>query len=244
MRTLIVDDEPLARSRLKRLLADYPNIECVGEASGADEALSIVEQLNPDLVMLDIEMPGEDGLSIAERLNQRKVPPAIILVTAHPEHALDAYRVGPSDYLLKPVDPKRLKLALERLMIHPPSRIEKNDEVNPWISYQVGNSQRRIKFEKILYFVAEDKVVKMVFDDGEAIVEQSLKQLEKEFSMALIRVHRSYLVNTSRLESLMNTSEGIVLKLNHDDTRLPVSRRHSKQLKAYFNNRLSSRFDR
>lgn len=240
MRTLIVDDEPLARSRLKRLLAEYPNIECVGEAACADEALALAEQLNPDLVMLDIEMPGDDGLSVAEHLNQRSLPPAIILVTAHPEHALDAYRVGPSDYLLKPVDPKRLNVALERLGAHTRAHVEKRDEINPWISYKVGNSLRRIRFDKVQYFIAEDKVVKMVFDGGEAIVEQNLKQLEDSFSASLLRIHRSILVNQHRVACVSIKNNGTqYIELTGCQHLLPISRRQSKELKSLLTNRLS-----
>lgn len=234
MRTLIVDDEPLARARLKRLLAEHPAFEWVGEAADAAEALQKVIQLDPDLVMLDIEMPGGDGLSLAETLNQRQIPPAIILVTAHPEHALDAYRVGPSDYLLKPVDPKRLKAALDRLGTHTRAHLEKNDELNPWISYQLGHCLRRIRFEQIQYFMAEDKIVKMVFDGGEAIMEQSLKQLECTYAHLVLRIHRHTLVNRTRIESIQQQPDQTHrLQLSRTDTRLLISRRNYAAVKEH-----------
>lgn len=234
MRTLIVDDEPLARARLKRLLAEHPAFEWVGEAADAAEALQKVTQLDPDLVMLDIEMPGGDGLSLAETLNQRQIPPAIILVTAHPEHALDAYRVGPSDYLLKPVDPKRLKAALERLGTHTRAHLEKNDELNPWISYQIGNSIRRIRFEKVQYFMAEDKVVKMVFDGGEAIVEQSLKQLEQHYGQLVLRVHRNALCNRDRLTRIICRDKHHYVVLGNN-IMIEVSKRSLSRVRALIN---------
>lgn len=238
MRTLIVDDEPLARARLKRLLAEHPAFEWVGEAADAAEALQKVIQLVPDLVMLDIEMPGGDGLSLAETLNQRQIPPAIILVTAHPEHALDAYRVGPSDYLLKPVDPKRLKAALERLGTHTRAHLEKNDELNPWISYQIGNSIRRIRFEKVQYFMAEDKVVKMVFDGGEAIMESSLKQLEAQYTDLVLRIHRNTLVNANRLNVLIqDPHKGSHILISQSEVALQVSRRHATKVRAWLETR-------
>lgn len=228
MRTLIVDDEPLARSRLKRLLNESHEAEVIGEASNASEALALVEKLQPDLVMLDIEMPGMDGLTLAEALNQLPIPPAIVVVTAHPEHALDAYRVGPSDYLLKPVDPSRLKATLERVGTHTRAHIEKQDAQNPWISYQVGNSVRRIRFDQVQYFVAEDKVVKMVFDGGEAILSESLTQLEQDYSLLLLRVHRSYLVNIKRLSAIQRShnKESAQLLLTNSQSTIPISRRH------------------
>ena len=237
MKTLIVDDEPLARSRLKRLLKEHPNFECIGEASNSEEALLLVEQKQPDLVMLDIEMPVGDGLSLAKKLNQRQIPPAIILVTAHPEHALDAYSVGPSDYLLKPVDPKRLKEALKRLGTHTLAHIEKKDEQNPWISYHVGNSHRRIRFEEVQYFMAEDKVVKMVFDGGESIVESTLKELEMRYNTQLLRIHRNTLINKERLIELKLRSDGHHEVIIAGTTKkLEVSRRLTSRIKHLIQN--------
>ena len=231
MRTLIVDDEPLARSRLKRLISAHTQIECIGEAENATVALDLVKQLQPDLVMLDIEMPDTDGLALAESINQLPLPPAIIFVTAHPQHALDAYRVGPSDYLLKPVEASRLKAALERVGTHTRAHIEKQEELNPWISYQVGNSLRRIRFDKIQYFMAEDKVVKMVFDGGEAILETSLKELEQEFGDLLIRIHRHTLINVGKLISLKKQGQQLFVTLDSVELPLAVSRRCQSQIK-------------
>ena len=230
MKTLIVDDEPLARSRLKRLVKEHPNFECIGEASNSEEALLLVEQKQPDLVMLDIEMPGCDGLSLAKLLNQRQIPPAIILVTAHPEHALEAYSVGPSDYLLKPVDPRRLKEALDRLGTHTLAHIEKSEEQNPWISYHVGNSHRRIRFEEVQYFMAEDKVVKMVFDGGEAIVEQSLKELESKYNELLLRVRRNILISKQKIIYLDSRNGKTYVGISGSHKTLMISRRLTKSV--------------
>ena len=225
MRTLIVDDEPLARSRLKRLLNESHEAEVIGEASNASEALALVEKLQPDLVMLDIEMPGMDGLTLAEALNQLPIPPAIVVVTAHPEHALDAYRVGPSDYLLKPVDPSRLKATLERVGTHTRAHIEKQDAQNPWISYQVGNSVRRIRFDQVQYFVAEDKVVKMVFDGGEAIVDSSLTQLQNQYGELVLRIHRHTICNRSRVVGVIKHNNGFAVEVTNTTTTLDISKR-------------------
>ncbi|QEW05260.1 LytR/AlgR family response regulator transcription factor [Nitrincola iocasae] len=243
MRTLIVDDEPLARSRLKRLLLAHPDYVCVGEASNGEEAIAQVEALKPDLVLLDIEMPGSDGLSVAEQLNARQIPPAIIFVTAHPEHALDAYRVSPADYLLKPVDPERLTTALSRLGMHTRAHLERNEELNPWISYQIGNSLRRIRFEKVQYFMAEDKIVKMVFDGGEAIVEQSLKQLEQRYGQLTLRAHRNCIINKSRMIGIQKDIHSCYFaELSGTADKIEVSRRFASQLKHIYH--LSDVLDR
>lgn len=241
MRALIVDDEPLARSRLKRLLSAFPQVECIGEAATAKEALVLIDQHHPDLLFLDIEMPGEDGLTLADKLNQRSVRPAIILVTAHPEHALDAYRVAPVDYLLKPVDPARLKIALDRVIVNPLPSFSDQDAAEIWMSYQLGHSLRRVSLHSVLYFAAEDKVVKMVFDEGEAIVDMSLNQLELHYSKHLLRIHRSFLVNKSRIISLASkpSADGCCVSLIGSQQELPVSRRHAKAVKCYLTSRLS-----
>lgn len=232
MRTLIVDDEPLARSRLKRLLAAHSTIELIGEADNAADALELVELYQPDLIMLDIEMPGGDGLSLAEALNQRPIPPAIILVTAHPEHALDAYRIGPSDYLLKPVDPNRLSRALDNVGSHTRAHLEKNEERNPWVSYHVGNSLRRIRFDQVQYFMAEDKIVKMVFDGGEAIMNESLNGLANTYQSMVIRANRNLLININKLKSLHNIDGAYYIALIDCQARLSVSRRKVSELKT------------
>ncbi|KAA0876278.1 LytR/AlgR family response regulator transcription factor [Nitrincola tapanii] len=202
MRTLIVDDEPLARSRLKRLLQAHRHFTLIGEATNGEEALTLTAKLKPDLILLDIEMPGENGLEVAAKINQLPIPPAIIFVTAHAEHALDAYRVKPEDYLLKPVDAARLAQALKQLGTQTRAHLEKKEEENPWITYQIGTSLRRIRFDQVQYFIAEDKLVRMVFDGGEAILDKSLKQLEKELQGKVLRVHRNTLINRCRLERL------------------------------------------
>lgn len=232
MRALVIDDEPLARSRLKRLLFEQKNCTWVGEACNSVEALQQIDRLKPDLIFLDIEMPEGSGLEFAKTLNQRTLPPAIVFVTAHPEHALEAYRAGPADYLVKPVDPSRLSEALSRLGTHTQAHLEKQDMLNPWVSYQVGNSVRRIRFDQVLYFMAEDKYVKMAFEEGECLLETSLKQLEQQYSNLLVRVHRKSLVNINRLDQLQTLSGTHYVFLKGSKHPLEVSRRLLPNIKA------------
>jgi len=120
MNVLLVDDEPLARARLRRLLQVHPDIQVMGEAGSAEVAERALND-EPDLIFLDIEMPGESGLAWAARLRQRAVPPAIIFTTAHPQHALDAFVSSPVDYLLKPIEP-RVWLPPSPERVNPPAR--------------------------------------------------------------------------------------------------------------------------
>lgn len=236
MRVLIADDEPLARSRLRRLLSAHPGFSCVGEAATGDEVLVMNSDLKPDLVLLDIDMPGPDGLAVASRLKAGPLPPAVIFVTAHPEHALDAYRSAPADYLVKPVSAERLAEALQRLgtqtRAHRERARQQDGDGTVWIHYQQAGRHRRIALERTLYFMAEDKYVKVVHEDGEALLDESLRQLETRLGDALLRIHRNTLVNRARIIALHAEGDGHHgIELTGLDGRLPVSRRMVRRVR-------------
>ncbi|OZA79076.1 MAG: hypothetical protein B7X64_11165 [Halothiobacillus sp. 39-53-45] len=180
MRVLIVDDEPLARARLRRLLQAHIDVQVLGEAGNALAAEAALTITEPDLIFLDIEMPGESGLAFAARLRLRAVPPAIIFTTAHPQHALDAYASSPIDYLLKPIEPARLAAALARA------------------SYA----------QDILAALSEDKYTRLIHTEGEAIIDLSLKELETQFGDRLLRIHRHALINRARLQGVISQAQG------------------------------------
>ncbi|WP_409524646.1 LytR/AlgR family response regulator transcription factor [Nitrincola sp. MINF-07-Sa-05] len=231
MRVLIVDDEPLARSRMQRLLEQQDGYSCIGTACNGLQALEMITTLQPDLVLLDIEMPGMSGLDVAEQLPP--LPPAIIFVTAHPEHALNAYRVGPADYLLKPVSAERLQESLARLGTQTRAHLEKNDQQAPWICYQMSGNHRRIRLSQSFYFMADGKYVRMVFEGGEALLECSLRQLEESYPDQLLRIHRNALVNRQRLRGIIAQGDGQhLVEIDGCKDRLAVSRRMSSRIKA------------
>lgn len=233
MKALLVDDEPLARSRLKRLLTKFPNIHVIGEAADGISALEKIHELNIDVVFLDIEMPGLNGLKIAESLSELAKKPAIIYTTAHPEHALDAYLSGPLDYLVKPIDPIRLEVTIERLLkeSHQPSA---NPTDEPAISIQLGNIKQRIFLRDILFFQSEDKYVRIVHVDGEALTEKSLTQIESEFTNKVLRIHRSILINPRHLIAIERKEDGHhIVKLQGTHECLSISRRLLPQVKAF-----------
>ncbi|MDX1678495.1 LytTR family DNA-binding domain-containing protein [Arsukibacterium sp.] len=232
MKVLIVDDEPLARARLRRLLSAEPGFSCVGEASNSQQALQLFLQLQPDVLLLDIAMPGGDGLQLAAALAREAVPPAVIFVTAHPQHALDAYQVCPTDYILKPVSAQRLSAALARLGNRTRAHLERVQQQDEVISYQLGSATRQINLSKVLYFSADSKYVKMVFNGGEALLEQSLSQLQQRYPEQLIRIHRATLINKAYFSALRSGTDGKhYVELTGVDTRLEVSRRALSQLK-------------
>lgn len=235
MNTLIIDDEPLARARLIRLLNAHPEVHILGEAGDGEEALSLFNKLKPELVFLDIEMPGMNGLSCAEILNQQTPPPFIILVTAHAEHALEAYRIAPLDYLLKPVDPNRLKTSIERLNARKkPELLQHKTE---WISFKKGDTYQRIAFSDVLYFSSDGNLVKLVYDEGEAFVEDSLKHLETIYAADTLRIHRHLLVNKHKIVTITKKGNAPYLKLKDHDTLLPVSRRKVQDVKTIIHSR-------
>jgi two-component system response regulator AlgR len=230
MKVLIVDDESLARARLKRLLAQHASFTCVGEAGTAREALELSYALLPDIVFLDIEMPDSDGLSVAAQLLELKPPPAVVFVTAHPQHALAAYQVAPADYLLKPVSAERLALTLSRLGAKTRAHIEKKE--SNWLSYRNGLVTSRVDLSEVIYLQAEDKYVRVVFVGGEALIEQSLKQLEEQYPKDLLRIHRNTLVHVSRVKAIHQTPDGKhLLELNQHHDLLEISRRELAKLR-------------
>ena len=232
MKVLIVDDEPLARARLRRLLEPISGFSCVGEAQNSQQALTMCQQLQPDVLLLDIAMPGGSGLQLAATLASQALPPAIIFVTAHPQHALDAYQVCPADYILKPVSAERLAAALARLGNRTRAHLGRPAAADEAISYQLGSATRQIALSKVQYFSADSKYVRMVFEDGEALLELSLNQLQQRFPEQLVRVHRSTLINKSYFSALRSTADGKhYIELTAVEDRLEVSRRALSQVK-------------
>lgn len=232
MRVLIVDDEPLARSRLSRLLAQIPGYQLVAEAENGAQALQLCTDLTPDLVFLDIEMPGADGLSVAADLARIQPPPAVIFVTAHPQHALAAYQVAPADYLLKPIGLAQLQLCLERLGISTRVHLEKQKLQAPRLSFRVGLEQRSILLSELFYLQADDKYVRLVYQGGEALTETSLKQLQEKYPQQLVRIHRNTLVLAERICGISRSADGQHLLLLRDCPVQPeISRRELAQVR-------------
>ena len=233
MRVLIVDDEPLARSRLSRLLAQIPGYQQVGEAENGQQAIEQCASLTPDLVFLDIEMPGADGLRVAADLARNQPPPAVIFVTAHPQHALAAYQVAPADYLLKPIGLAQLQQCLQRLGISTRVHLEKQKAHAPRLQFRVGLEQRSILLSELFYLQADDKYVRLVYQGGEALTETSLKQFIDKYPQQLLRVHRHTVVLAQRVCGISRSPDGLHLVQLRDCTDWPeISRRELAQVKA------------
>lgn len=232
MRILIVDDEPLARARLTRLLAQLPEHQCVAEAENATQAMQQIKQLQPDLVLLDIAMPGQDGISLGTDILQLAVPPAVIFVTAHPQHALDAYQASPVGYLLKPVAAAALQTALQKAGTLTRAHLERKSSAAK-LSYLQAGIKRQLALDDIYYFTADDKYVRMVFNQGEALIEQSLVQLQQQFPQQLLRIHRRTLINKAYFARLLSQEGRHWVLLKGCDDKLEVSRREVAALRHH-----------
>ncbi|KRA17433.1 MULTISPECIES: LytTR family DNA-binding domain-containing protein [unclassified Lysobacter] len=230
MRIVIADDEPLARERLRALLAEQHGVEVVAEAADGQHALHACAEHQPDLVLLDIAMPGIDGLEAARHLAAFEPRPAVVFCTAYDAHALSAFEAEAIDYLVKPVRAERLSAALERVRTFAAGR-ERGGEVAPGqrrthLCARLRGSLRLIPIEDVHYLHAEEKYVIVHHARGEDLIEESLKSLEDEFGERFVRIHRNCLVARHEIVELKRCPDGHVQAvLRHGKQPLEVSRR-------------------
>ena len=232
MQILIVDDEKPARDRLQRLISSLEGYQVVGEAQNGEEALQQTERLQPDIILMDIRMPGMDGLEAALHLSRQQTPPAIIFTTAFSDHALEAFESHAVDYLLKPVKIERLQSALESCSqlnrAQMQDRLDSmiNQDVRQHICARVRGNLVLIPLEDIFYFRAEQKYVTVRHSGGELLIEEPLKTLEQEFSKDFHRVHRNALVRLDKVAGMKNHADGHQIFFNEIEDKLEISRRH------------------
>jgi two-component system, LytTR family, response regulator AlgR len=229
MNLLIVDDEPLARSRLKRLAEQVAGCMVLGEAGNGREAVELVERLAPDVVLMDIQMPLMDGLEAARHIAELETPPAVIFCTAYDEYALDAFNVQAVGYLLKPVRAEQLAAALQKL--HKVNRVQarqlQQGERRSHISARTHQGLVLLPVEQVRFFQSDQKYVSVIHPGGELLIEDSLKELEEEFSTTFIRVHRNALVALRYVLALEKDTDGSQwLVLEGVQPRVQISRRH------------------
>ena len=232
MKVVIADDEPLARERLRSLLAPHADIEVVAEAGDGRAALQADAEHEPDLVLLDIAMPGIDGLEAARHLAAFEPRPAVVFCTAYDAHALSAFEAAAVDYLVKPVRPERLEAALERVRTFNAGLERSRGEEGgagkrrTHLCARLRGSLRLIPIEEVHYLQAEEKYVVVHHARGEDLIEESLKSLEEEFGERFLRIHRNCLVARHELVELRREPDGHVQAiLRHGSQPLEVSRR-------------------
>lgn len=244
MKILIVDDEALARERLRELVIELFPESRITEATNGIVALDKITEHTPDIILLDIRMPGMDGLELANHLLHLETPPAIVFTTAYQDHALSAFDANAVDYLLKPIRKERLKTAIERATVVSQSKLNtlnKSGDVSSnrtHLSAMVQGNIQLISINNIYYLKAEQKYVTAAWPGGEILVDEPLVALESEFSNQFIRIHRNALVAKNHIDSLIKTSEGKhVIKLSDMPIELDVSRRHLTEVKKLIKQR-------
>jgi two-component system, LytTR family, response regulator AlgR len=240
LKVLIVDDEAPARERLRSLLAEVPDVEVIGEAVSGEEALAYTHDLAPDVVLLDVRMPGMDGLEAARHLNVLEEPPAVIFTTAYDEYALEAFEAHAVGYLLKPVRKEQLAASLARAGRLTRAQLQKlaaagGEGRRSHIAARRREGVRLIPIEEVQYFLAEQKYTTVRHVGGEDLIEDSLRLLESEFSAAFVRIHRNALVGVKHLERIERNAEGqYFVHLRGCEAPLQVSRRMAAELKERF----------
>lgn len=236
MNILLVDDEMPAIRRMADLVDEVGGHQIVGQAANGIEALRKAERLAPDVVLMDIEMPGMNGLEAARHLRTLHPPPVVVFCTAFDDHALEAFEAAAVDYLLKPVRIDRLRDALSRVESRGQSEEQEplpvDSDARTHICANVRGNLTLVPVEDIVCLVAEDKYVVVVHEGGEVLIEESLTSLEEEFGDHFLRLHRGSLASMKFIAGLDKSSQGgHLVRLRGTDRVLDVSRRNLPQVR-------------
>lgn len=235
MKALIIDDERLARQELKKLLSQYKEIEVVGEAANAETAIENIEQLKPDVIFLDIQMPGKNGFELLEEISGL---PEIIFVTAYDEYAIRAFEVNALDYLLKPIQASRLNETIKKLLQKDTAEKTENKINNQILTdedqvfVKDGEKCWFVKLSDIRLFESEGNYVRVHFDTNRPLILRSLNNLDERLSnKSFFRASRKHIVNLKWIESIENWfNGGLKVKLKGGE-QVEISRRQAAKLK-------------
>ena len=224
LKILIIDDEKPARNRLRRLLQEIHEVDIAGEAETGQQALDLIPDLKPDVLLLDISMPGLDGMALAHKLQEQDSSPAIIFCTAWSDQAVEAFECDAVDYLVKPVRKERLETALDKARRYIATEASQSDVL---LRSTLGGKVNLLPLADVIFMHAEDKYTTVVHANGKLFINQSLLEMEDEYADILIRIHRSTLVVRNRIRGLEKASDGHhFLSLEGCEERPQVSRRN------------------
>lgn len=237
IRAMIIDDERLARQEIRNLLQNFSDIEIVAESGLVDEALDLIEKENPDLLLLDIQMPGKTGFELLEELDGRA--PEVIFVTAYDEYALKAFEVNALDYLMKPVEEDRLRESITKIKKRIAERNEnatpENDgklDINDQVFLKDGDKCWFVELERVRLFESEGNYVRVYFMDQRPLILKSLNALMERLSdKYFFRASRKHIINLRWVEKVETWFNGGLLVILKDGTKVEVSRRQSVKLK-------------
>ena len=239
IRTLIVDDERLARKELKNLLGNYKEIEVVDEAMNADEAFNKIEELNPDLLFLDIQMPGKTGFELLEMLESA---PLVVFTTAYDEYAIKAFDVNALDYVIKPIQEDRLRDAIEkvknRLTTKPASKAEKSEEKgdklgpNDQVFVKDGDKCWFVRLSKVRLFESDGNYIKVYFDGHRPMIHKSLNALDERLDdKVFFRANRKHMINLNWVDNIEPWFNGGLMVTLQGGEKVEVSRRQATRFK-------------
>ncbi len=237
MRAIIIDDERLARAELRKLLQDFPEVEVIDEAANADDGISKIENLNPDLIFLDIQMPGKTGFDLLGELDRA---PHVIFTTAYDEYALKAFEVNALDYLLKPIEPKRLTDAIQKLHIVETKEAQSNGEFvnrsmltdNDRVFVKDGERCWFVKLSEIRLFESVGNYAKVFFATNKPLILKSLNALEERLDeKTFFRANRKHIVNLKLIEKIEPYFNGGLLLELRGGEKVEVSRRQTVKFK-------------
>lgn len=242
MKVLLVDDEKPARDRLRQILDDEDRFEVVGEAGNGNDALALAAELVPDIVLLDIRMPGMEGIETAHHLNAMTPPPAVVFTTAYDEYAIEAFEARAIGYVLKPVRRSRLVNALQHASrlagrtLAEAAAAANLDTQRKHVCAHAHGELKLIPVEEITSFRADQKYVLVEHDRGQNLIDDSLKSLEAEFGDRFVRIHRSALIAVTRIDRIERRADGkccVILRNGSHvaDKELIISRRHVAEVK-------------
>lgn len=232
MRALIVDDERLARKELISLLGDFKNIEILGEAANADEALEMIEQKKPDVIFLDIQMPGKTGFELLESLDKA---PKVVFTTAYDEYALKAFEFNALDYLLKPIHQERLKECISKLSVDVKDEFGSSGEklsLDDRVFVKDGERCWFVKLSDVRLFESDGNYIKVYFDNNRPMIHKSLNALDKKLDeRSFFRASRKHIINLSWVEGIESWfNGGLLVRLKGGD-KIEVSRRQASKFK-------------
>ncbi|MCG8308608.1 MAG: LytTR family transcriptional regulator DNA-binding domain-containing protein [Cytophagales bacterium] len=235
MKALVIDDERLARKELISLLSNYPAIEIAGEAVNADDAKEKIISLNPELLFLDIQMPGKNGFELLESLD---MAPRVIFTTAYDEYALKAFEVNALDYLLKPIRKERLDECIQKIMAdeHYNKTEEKSTEYKLSLKDQVfvkdGDKCWFVRLSDVRLFESDGNYIKVYFDNFKPMIHKSLNALDKKLDdRSFFRASRKHIINLSWVESIESWFNGGLLVKMKGGEKVEVSRRQASKFK-------------
>lgn len=235
MKALIIDDERLARKELMKLLEEHPSIEIVGEAMNADEAIQMVNDLNPDLLFLDIQMPGKTGFQLLEELD---AVPFVVFTTAYDEFALKAFEVNALDYLLKPIQAERLSETISKILEKEKNKAtavrnaDKKLGLNDQVFVKDGDRCWFVSLSNVRLFESDGNYIKVYFDNNRPMIHKSLNALDEKLDeRAFFRASRKHIINLSWVEGIEQWfNGGLMVKLKGGD-KVEVSRRQAAKFK-------------